>query len=259
LDFFFTKIGKKGIIVVQGGGYMLIDIIFILLVIIVAVIGYKVGFLTTLLKLTSALSGLIIAICLTEPITNVAVEWGLDNPIEEKVFTNITTSEAFLRYTEGGEGIEGINSLLQELGIPSFISGFIAEGVAEIIDPVEIAREIASTVSHVAIFIIIFIFLLIFSSLIFWILKLVVKTVRKTVGFFRVLDGTFGILFYLCIFMIIFYLILLIISLILPSVDPNSGFATFLAEQLHLEDDAFGIVKYLYQNNIIGNFFGLLL
>lgn len=238
---------------------MIIDIIFILLIIIVAVIGYKVGFLTTLLKLTSALSGLIIAICLAEPITNLSVEWGLDNPIEEKVFTNITTSDAFLRYTEGGEGAEGIRSLLQELGLPSFVSGLIADGVSEIIDPIEIAREISSTVSYVAVFIIVFIFLLIFSSLIFWILKLVVKTARKTVGFFRVLDGTLGIVFYLCMFMIILYLILLILSLILPSVDPGSDFVKFFTEQLHLEDDSFGIVKYFYQNNIIGNFFGLLL
>lgn len=238
---------------------MILDIILIVLVIIIGIIGYKVGFLTTLIKLTSALSGLIIALCLTEPITNIAVDWGLDNSIEERVYENITTSEAFLRYTEGGEGVEGINNLLQDLGIPSFISGFLAEGISGMVDPIEIAKEISSGVSYVFVFVIVFVFLLIFSSLIFWILKMVVKSVRKKVGFFRVIDGIFGIVFYILIFMIILYLAFLIISLALQSADPNSDFVKFFTEQLHLNDDTFGIAKYFYQNNIIGNFFGLLL
>ena len=110
---------------------MVLDIIIIVLFIVIAIIGYKVGFLATLLKLTSALSGIIIALCLTKPVTNLAVDAGWDSAMENKIYTNITTSEVFISYTEGGEGVEGINKLLQELGIPAFMSGFVASGIAD--------------------------------------------------------------------------------------------------------------------------------
>ena len=237
---------------------MILDIIIIVLFLIIVIIGYKVGFLTTLLKLTSALSGIIIALCLTKPVTNLVVDAGWDSAMEEKIYTNITTSEVFIAYTEGGEGVNGINNLLQELGIPSFMSGFIASGIADSVNPTELARSIADGVSYVFTFIITFFSLLIFSSLIFLILKLVVKSVREAVGFVRVIDGILGIVFYSLIFVLIIYIAFLIISLILQGAAPDGEFAKFFAEQLHLEDDKFGVAKYLYQNNMIGNFFGLL-
>lgn len=237
---------------------MILDLILILLFVIVAVIGYKVGFLTTLIKLTSTLSGIIIAICLTKPITNVVVEWGWDNAIEEKVYTNITSSEAFVAYTEGGEGIEGINNLLQELGLPSFISGFVASGLVDKFNPNDIAIGISQGVSYILVFMIVFVALLLLSSIGFLILKLFIKTVRKSVGFVRVIDGIIGIAFYFLIFMLIIYIAFLIISLMLQSAAPDSEFVLFFEEQLHLNDDTFGLAKYIYKNNMIGNFFGLI-
>ena len=237
---------------------MILDIILIALFLIVAIIGYKVGFLTTLLKLTSALSGIIIAICFTEPVTNLAIEWELDNSIEQTIYTNITTSDAFKAYTEGGTGVEGINNLLQELGLPSFISNFVASKIVDSVDPLEIATSISQSVSYVFMFIIVFLILLIFSSLAFFILKLIVKSIRKSVGVFRVLDGIVGIAFYLLIFMLIIYIAFLVISLILQSAPADSGFVLFMEEQLHLNDEEFGIAKYIYKNNMLGNFLGLI-
>ncbi len=237
---------------------MILDIILIALFLIVVIIGYKVGFLTTLLKLTSALSGIIIAICFTEPVTNLAIEWELDNSIEQTIYTNITTSDAFKAYTEGGTGVEGINNLLQELGLPSFISNFVASKIVDSVDPLEIATSISQSVSYVFMFIIVFLILLIFSSLAFFILKLIVKSIRKSVGVFRVLDGIVGIAFYLLIFMLIIYIAFLVISLILQSAPADSGFVLFMEEQLHLNDEEFGIAKYIYKNNMLGNFLGLI-
>lgn len=237
---------------------LILDIILIALFLIVAIIGYKVGFLTTLLKLTSALSGIIIAICFTEPVTNLAIEWELDNSIEQTVYTNITTSDAFKAYTEGGAGVEGIDNLLQELGLPSFISNFVASKIVDSVDPLEIASSISQSISYVFMFIIVFLILLIFSSLAFFILKLIVKSVRKSVGVLRVLDGIVGIMFYLVIFMLIIYIVFLVISLILQSAPADSGFVLFMEEQLHLNDEEFGIAKYIYKNNMLGNFLGLI-
>ena len=237
---------------------MVLDIILILLFIIIGFIGYKVGFLATLIKITSIFSGLIIAICLAQPVTDLVTNWGWDSAMENTIYTNITTSDVFVAYTEGGEGVTGIDQLLQELGIPSFVSGFVAEGIVGSVDPLEVARGIADGVSYVFTFIITFVALLIFSSLIFLILKLVVKSVRKAVGFIRVVDGIFGIIFYLFMLTIVIYIVFLIISIILHGADQSGGFVTFMNEQLHLHDDNFGIAKYFYENNVIGNFFGLL-
>ena len=237
---------------------MILDLIIILLVIIIGFIGYKVGFLTTLIKLTSALSGIIIAICFTKPITNMVCDLGWDKAVEDQVYANVISSDVFQTYVEGGEGVNGINQLLQELGIPSFISSFIAGGIAESIDPHEIALKIADGVSYVLVFLITFVALLLFSSLFFLLLKLIVKGIRKSVGFIRVIDGIFGIIFFLLIFFIILCIVFMIISLIMQSADPNGGFVSFFRDQLHLEDDTFGIAKYLYENNFIGNFFGLI-
>ena len=237
---------------------MILDIILILLCIIIAIIGYKVGFLTTVLKITSAISGIIIAIWLTKPVTNMVVDLNWDSAIENRIYENITTSDVFIKYTESGEGVAGVTALLEELGVPSFLSGFIASGIVDTVNPTEVALKISEGISYVFVFIITFLALLIFSSLIFLILKLIVKGVRKSVGFFRVLDGILGVVFYSLIFILVIYIAFLIISLILQGVDQNSGFYQFMMEQLHLEDDKFGIAKYLYENNLIGNFFGLL-
>ena len=237
---------------------MILDIIIVLLILAVGYLGYKIGFLTALVKITSTLSGIIIALVFGRPVTNLFVNWGFGDWITERAYNNIISSDAFYAYTEGGEGVKGVSHLLQQLGLPSFISNFIAPGIVESIDPLEAARGIAEGISYVFLFIFTFIGLMIFSSLIFFILKLCVKGIRKAVGFIRVLDGILGVVFFLLIFVILLYIAFMIISLILQSSSPDSGFASFIIKQLHLDDDRFGIAKYFYKNNVIGNFFGLL-
>ena len=125
-------------------------------------------------------------------------------------------------------------------------------------NPNDIAIGISQGVSYVLVFMIVFVSLLLFSSLGFLILKLFIKTVRKSVGFIRVVDGIIGVIFYFLIFMLIIYLGFLIVSLMLQSAPPDSEFVLFFEEQLHLNDDSFGLAKYIYKNNMIGNFLGLL-
>jgi uncharacterized membrane protein required for colicin V production len=133
---------------------LILDIILIVLFLIIAIIGYKVGFLTTVIKIASAISGIVIAIWLTKPVTNMVVDLNWDSAIESRIYTNITTSEVFIKYTEGGEGVTGITALLEELGIPSFLSSFIASGIVDTVNPTEVAMKIADAVSYVFVFII---------------------------------------------------------------------------------------------------------
>ena len=72
----------------------------------------------------------IIALCLTKPVTNLMLDMGCGEQITERAYNNIVTSDAFIAYSAGEEGAEGISFLLEELGIPSFVSGLIAPKIA---------------------------------------------------------------------------------------------------------------------------------
>ena len=236
---------------------MILDITIILLFLGFVFLGFKIGFFSTVLKITSALSGIILALCLTKPTTNLMINWDVGNKLEEKIYTNITTSDAFAAYVEGGEGVDGIDFLLEELGVPSFMSSFIAPKIAENVEPLEAAREVAGSIRYICVFILTFIALAICSSIIFFVLKLIIKAIRKW-KLFRTVDGLLGILFYILLFFLFIYTTFLIISIVMHSGSPDSGFVKFMENQLHLDDEEFGVAKYLFKNNIIGNFFQLI-
>ena len=230
---------------------MILDIILILLFLVVGFIGYKSGFLTTLLKLASGISGLIIALCLTQPVTNLAVNNGWNDSIEAKIYNNISTSEAFNAYIEGGKGVEGLSSLLKELGIPSFMSGFVAEEIASNVDPQVIATSVSESVARMITLIIVFVALLVLSSVIFFILKLFVNSLKGSSKIIGIADGILGVIFYVIVFIVVLYIVFFILSLIMKGASADSGLLTFMTEQLHLEDDKFGLAKYIYENNVI--------
>ena len=237
---------------------MILDIIIILLFLLVIFIGYKTGFLSTLLKLASAISGIIIALCLTQPVTNLAVEQGWNDSIETKIYENIVSSEAFAAYVDGGQGVEGLNNLLKEVGVPAFMSEFVAERIAEGINPEEIAVSISESVGYVITLVVVFVALLILSALLFAVLKLFIKSARKTTGIIRLVDGVLGVAFYGLIFVVVLYVVFFVLSLIMKNAPVDSSLVVFMTEQLHLEDDKFGLAKYFYENNIITKFFELI-
>ena len=168
------------------------------------------------------------------------------------------TSDAFSAYTEGGQGVEGLDNLLKEIGIPSFMSGFVAEGIAEGINPEEIATSISESVGYIVAVVVVFVGLLIVSALLFSILKLFVKSARKTAGLIRLVDGVLGVAFYGIIFIVALYVVFFVLSLVMKGLPVDNGFVVFMSGQLHLEDNEFGLAKYFYENNIITNFFELI-
>ena len=201
---------------------MILDIIIILLFLVVAYMGYKAGFLTTLLKLASGISGLIIALCLTQPVTNLAVQNGWNDSLEAKIYNNISTSEAFDAYIEGGQGVEGLNSLLKELGIPSFMSKFVAEKIVESVDPEVIATQISESVAYIITLVVLFFGIMILSAIVFFILKLFIKSFRKSVGLIRLVDGVLGVAFYSILFVAALYVVFFALSLLMKNASVDS-------------------------------------
>ncbi len=238
---------------------MILDIVFIILILSVIFAGYKVGFLTTFVKMTSMVSGIVIAILFTEPLTNKVCEWGWDDGISQNIYENITTADAFKEYYANGGGEAGLSAILEELGLPEFLSDFVAGALNDNVDVAGAAQAVSDGISRAAMMVIVFIFLLIFSSVAFFVIKIVVKLLRKTVGVIRLIDGLLGIVFFVLVFMIVLYVGLLVISIVMQSLSPDHGFVEFMKSQLKLGTDEFGLVKYFYENNFIGNIIGLLL
>ena len=238
---------------------MILDIILILLLVLICFIGYKVGFLATFIKITSIFSGLIIAILFTKPVANFPCSIGLDDGISNNIYTNIIESEPYKAYFASGGGVEGISDLLIQLGIPEFISGFVAKGIVDNTNPEAVALSVSNSLGYASTCVIVFLFLLFFSSIIFWIIKLIVKKLRDSITIVRVIDGILGICIYAILFIVVIYVLFLILSLILQSLPGNNEFAEFIREQLHLGTDEFGIAKYFYEHNFLGNLLKLFL
>lgn len=236
---------------------MILDVAFIILILAVAILGYKVGFITTFIKMTSMIGGLILAILLTTPITDLVCDRGLDDPISNNIYENITSAEAFQEYYANGGGEDGISAILTELGIPEFLSDFVAHEFICNVDAEGAARAVSEGMSRAFASVVIFLALLIFSSLLFFVLKIVIKLLRKAVGLFRIIDGLLGMVFSLIIFLLVLYVGLLITSLVIQSLPADHGFVEFMHEQLKMGSNEFGIVKYFYENNFIGNIINL--
>ena len=138
------------------------------------------------------------------------------------------------------------------------MSGFVAEGLMEKINPEEIAISISESVGYVVTTVVIFVTLLIVSALLFFILKQVVKKARKKARVIRKVDGMLGVVFYSVIFIVSLYVVFFILSLVMKGLPVDNEFVIFMTEQLHLENNEFGLAKYFYENNIITNFFELI-
>jgi uncharacterized membrane protein required for colicin V production len=239
-------------------GFVILDLILIAILLIICFVGYKVGFLVTLVKIASGISGLILAILLVKPTANVVTEKNWDIKLETNIYNNITSSEAFTKYSEAGSKEEGLSILIEELGIPKFVSNLISHKIVDSVNPMDIASSIADNVSYLVVCIISFFALLIFSSLFFFILKKIVQGTRKSIGLFRFIDGVLGIGFYAISYIFFLYFSFWILYMILPVIPVDSSFMIFMTKELHLEDEKFGIAKYFYQENIIRNFIDLI-
>ena len=240
------------------GENVILDLSIIALLIILCFIGYKVGFLVTLIKIASGISGLIMAIIFTQPTTRVLTNLDVDSNLENKIYYNITSSEAFVKYNELGANEEGLGLLIEELGIPKFMANIISHNIADNFNPDNIAHLIADNVSFVIFCVITFFGILFFSSLLFFVIKKIVQKTRKKIGVFRFIDGVLGIGFYFATYVIFLYLGFCILYLLMPALPQESSFVIFMKEQLYLGTNQFGIAKHFYEENIFINFFNLL-
>ena len=236
---------------------MILDIIFIALALVFLFIGYKIGVFRIALKIASFFSGLLIAIFLTRPITNLTFSWGLGQGFSDHFYEKIVSNEIYQAYDAAGGGQAGYQALFENFGFPGFVAkifaGMVADNVGE--DAAQISRMAADGIAKVILGIIVFFALLLLSSIIIAILKKSFKEIRDNVFIIRLIDGILGMAVFAVILLIIVYIFLAIME---KNIDSTSGFTVWIRTQLSLDTEDFRIMKYFYTHNIIANIFKML-
>lgn len=231
----------------------IISILIVIGFIIALFVGYKVGFLTNFLGVAKKICGPLLAILLCGPFANNCLYPWFGDEIEAKLTQNILTN---IETNEYGETMTS-TEILKELGVPNFL----AEGVATKVEAdtgtslaESIANNLGETMAKFIVVVIAFFSLIILMSLVILILKLVVKGLREGSKVVKVLDGILGVifcglLFYLCVSLVGF------VVMLMSQADFFQTPMAWLTNDMKLNTDDFRISKWLYENNIIGNFF----
>lgn len=237
---------------------MILDILLVLLLILVLFIGYKVGFLTRFLKMASTVLGLVFAVLFCGEFAKFLAYVGVQAPIQEKIYQNIITDDAFQTFQDSEHTAETLSHFFKELGLPKFIADVAGSGLSEQLQPLDIAHSVSQSIAHIVVVFLAFLILLIGGTLIVWVLKQVVKLLRKGVPLFRVVDGILGIVFSAALYFLVLYLLLFLLSLYLQLGTQDGMIEKFICGQLKMDSNQFGLAKYFYENNILGNLLKLI-
>lgn len=217
-----------------------ISIGIILLFLLFFAIGFKVGFLTKFINLANSLCGFVFSLLFCKQFSNAVIYriWGDDMAASytEKFRTKNPT-------------ITNTKEFLDALGLPSFITSNIDVdlGIDQVY--VKLGNVCASIVCAFIAFCVLFFGI----TIICFILKLVVAGCRQS-KLIRVIDGILGSIFYVLLTYIGICILLFILTFIMQS-QGLEGFRNWVINDMCLDSDKFTISKFLYNNNIIGNFF----
>lgn len=223
----------------------IISVVIILLFLLFTFLGYKHGFMQKFLSIANGVCGFAFSVLFCGKFSNIFTYKLFGDKFSEKFLANIQNSDTYLKFKSSETSAE----FLEELGVPSFISKLISSEL-----PVDkAAQSLADTLSKFVCILISFVILFIGTTILIFVLKLLVGILRKAI-LIRIVDGILGIIFY----DILFYLFVCVVFLVLSLVMQTSSFDSlnnFISNDFQLGTDSFRLSKYLYENNLIGNFF----
>lgn len=225
-------------------------VIFVLFITLI-IIGFKNGFMEKFLSISNSVCGLIFSVLFCSKLSEAFVQklWG--ESLTNRFLENIHSSDAYQEMYYNPQGF------LSSLGLPEFISKRI--DITGTVD--EISSQLAGFLSNIICVIIAFLILFFGSTILVFFLKLFAKLLRQS-RIIRFVDGILGVFLYSVLFYLSLCLIFLILSLVLQTT--NIGWLeSFANNDMNLIGNDTGIIKgfrlskWLYENNLIGNFFGL--
>ncbi|MFI3284481.1 MAG: CvpA family protein [Erysipelotrichaceae bacterium] len=234
---------------------MILDGIIIILFLVTLIIGFKIGFIKSIIKLASSLCGLIFALIFFGSLANLLIQWGWQEPIAENIYNNVLESETLQDINTNSE--EALTNLMDELGLPDFISNILTTALSDKINSEDIAITISEIISEFAINVIAFLMLLFGTTILFFLLKLMASMLR-TSSLFKLIDGILGIGWASIIYVVALYIAFFLLALILQISSINDAIGPFLTSQMHLEEETYSIAKYFYEDNVITNILKLI-
>ncbi len=220
----------------------IISIVIILAVMVFIVIGFRKGFLTKFISMANSLCGFVFSLLFCRQFSNIFTYkiWGAS--LADKFKENFMAKNPELQTGE---------DVLKALGLPSFIT----KNVDISLEPVKIYSSVANTCSKLICAVISFFILFIGISVLCFLLKLLVAACRQS-RFIRFLDGLLGVVFYLILTYLGVCLVLFVLTFVMQANSFN-GFQQWIINDLQLQSSKWRISKFMYENNIIGNFFNM--
>lgn len=226
----------------------IVDIVLVIVMLITIIVGYKKGFMKSVLSLFGFFVILIFSFMFASQLASIMIEnntFGISGNINSTIVGNINN-----KMLEFGEDATVQTVLEQGLGIISPFSWLIANmiGVASASD---LITATADGLTRVCMNVIGFAIIFIGSFIILLILKLFANGLRNS-KFIRFVDGLLGIVLATVIVMAV---VLGLFALMKAFMDQEwfSGAKAWLTSDMKLDSDTFSISKFIYNNNFIVN------
>jgi len=232
-------------------GIGILDIVLVIAIIVFAIIGWKKGFLVTIVKMASSIFGLVGSILLARPFSPV-----VDSLVGNEIGTAITNYLTEKMSVIAGEITPATIRTAVDNAFPTFPE-FLREWIAGAISPDLIDNTLSSLVDSiqpaiksVALLVISFIVLFFGSIILFFLLKILAKLITS-LPIIKEIDKVLGILFGLVKVMAAIYILLFILGLLLtlPGIDNLIG--EFVRVDMQLGESSFRLSKWFYDNNIL--------
>lgn len=220
--------------------FSFISIGIIVLLLFFIIFGFKVGFLTKFINLANSLCGFVFSLLFCKQFSNAVIY---------KIWGDSMAASYTEKFRTKNPTITNTSEFLDALGLPSFITSNIDVdlGIDQVY--VKLGNVCASIVCAFIAFCVLFFGI----TIICFVLKLLVAGCRQS-KIIRIMDGILGSIFYLLLTYIGICILLFILTFIMQG-DAFEGFRLWIINDMSLNCDSFRISKFLYNNNIIGNFF----
>ncbi|MFI3251745.1 MAG: hypothetical protein R3Y60_01255 [bacterium] len=226
---------------------MVLDFFVIGIFLLAIIVGYRIGFLTYVMKIASIFTGIIVSFVLITPVHTFAMDSSLG---QKEINSFVIEIENSLHLKEDETAVD---EFLVELGLPSLIATVVASMISSDATGDELTIALATNLASITMWIKCFIILLVSITILTMFIKIFIKKIR-TIKSVRIIDGLAGILIS-CVISILFGFVIITTIEFLADIGIISSFGIYMDQQYN---QSFGLYSWYYDHNFIHNFLNLL-
>lgn len=231
----------------------ILDIFIFGLLVFSIIYGYKKGFVEQFISFINHIFGFIFSLLFAQPLANVLKTLSLGTRLKDKLDLYFINKSPQISETIISSD-ETLKASIDSLGFPKFIDNFLYNSLRDLFSPEAIEETLLTHLSPLVLNIILvimsFIILFIGTKILFFIIKILVKYF-KNIGFIRLLDSVFGLIFSLFKYYIILTFLFAILALFLEIDAVYNAIYPFLEVDMQLSNDKFRLSKYFYEQNLL--------